>query len=167
MAQFYGKQIMVPALTAMVLGGVMAAAQPPLARAADPAPATQAAKDDSAAKEDKGAAQPVDRAEARIKELRAKLHITAAQEPKWNDLVQVMRDNAQQMSALIEQRDQNAKTATAVDDLKTYEQITEAHEDGLKKLLPAFQALYDSLSDAQKKAADSLFRNNTAKRGAS
>ena len=160
MAQFCGKKIMLPALTAMVLGGVMAVAQPPLARAADPA-ATMAAKDD------KSAAKPVDHAEARIKELRAKLHITAEQEPKWNDLVQVMRDNAQQMSTLVEQRNQNTQTATAVDDLKSYEQITDAHADGLKKLLPAFQALYDSLSDTQKKAADSLFHNNMAKRGAS
>ena len=42
--------------------------------------------------------------EARIKELHRKLHITAAQKPQWDNLAQVMRDNAQAMSDLKKQR---------------------------------------------------------------
>jgi hypothetical protein len=45
-----------------------------------------------------------------------------------------------------------------VDDFKNYEHIVEAHVDGLKKVVPAFEKLYDSLSDQQKKMADSMFR---------
>jgi hypothetical protein len=35
--------------------------------------------------------------------------------------------------------------------------MAQAHADATKQLLPAFQAMYDSLSDGQKKKADALF----------
>ena len=101
--------------------------------------------------------QPVDRVEARIKEMHAQLKITPDQEDKWNAYTQVMRDNAQSMQSLIEQRTQNQRTMSAMDDLNSYEQITEANADGVKKLVPAFQALYDSMSPEQKKNADLVF----------
>jgi hypothetical protein len=47
---------------------------------------------------------------------------------------------------------------TAVDDLKSYGEIADAHADGIKKLTPVFAALYASMSDAQKKEADAIFR---------
>ena len=96
--------------------------------------------------------------EARIKELHKKLHITAAQEPQWDNLAQVMRDNAQAMSDLKKQRASDAQTMNAVDVVKSYESVIEAHEDGMKKFVPPFEALYNTMSDAQKKTADSLFR---------
>jgi len=106
----------------------------------------------------KSAANPEDRVEARIKQLHAQLHITPAQESQWNQVAQVMRDNAASIGGLIRQRQQNAKQFTAVDDLKNYEAIADAHDKGLEKLVPAFETLYASLSDAQKKSADRLFR---------
>jgi hypothetical protein len=96
--------------------------------------------------------------EARIKELHRKLHITAAQKPQWDSLAQVMRDNAQAMSDLKKQRASDAQTMNAVDVVKSYESVIEAHEDGMKKFVPPFEALYNTMSDAQKKTADSLFR---------
>lgn len=96
--------------------------------------------------------------ESHIKNLHDKLQITAAQESKWNDVAQVMRDNADRLAALAKARSENAKTMTAVDDLKSYAEIAKAHEEGIEKLLPAFITLYDSMSDAQKKAADADFR---------
>ena len=96
--------------------------------------------------------------EARIKELHRKLHITAAQKPQWDNLAQVMRDNAQAMSDLKKQRAADAQTMNAVDVVKSYESVIEAHEDGMKKFVPPFEALYNTMSDAQKKTADSLFR---------
>ncbi len=96
--------------------------------------------------------------EARIKELHRKLHITAAQKPQWDNLAQVMRDNAQAMSDLKKQRASDAQTMNAVDVVKSYESVIEAHEDGMKKFVPPFEALYNTMSDAQKKTADSLFR---------
>jgi hypothetical protein len=96
--------------------------------------------------------------EARIKELHRKLHITAAQKPQWDNLAQVMRDNAQAMSDLKKQRAADAQAMNAVDVVKSYESVIEAHEDGMKKFVPPFEALYNTMSDAQKKTADSLFR---------
>ncbi len=48
---------------------------------------------------------------------------------------------------------------TAVDDLRSYSAITDAHAEGLKKFIPVFEALYASMSDAQKKNVDTLFHN--------
>jgi hypothetical protein len=99
-----------------------------------------------------------DRVEARITMLHAKLAITPAQEPAWQNLIQVMRANAQTMEALSTARADKARTATAVDDLKSYAEITTAHAEGLKNFVPVFETLYGSMSDAQKAQADTLFR---------
>ena len=108
-----------------------------------------------------------DRVEARIKELHKKLHITPAQETQWNNLAQVMRDNAKAMVDLQKQRAADTQSMSAVDVVKSYAAVIEAHEAGMKKFIPAFEAVYNSMSDAQKKTADSLFRSRkraTAKR---
>ncbi len=96
--------------------------------------------------------------EARIKQLHKMLHITDAQKPQWDALTQVMRDNAQAMRDLEKQRAADAKSMNAVDVVKSYGDVIQAHEDGMKKFIPAFEALYNTLSDAQKKVADSMFR---------
>jgi protein CpxP len=100
-----------------------------------------------------------DRVEARIKDMHAKLKITAAQEDQWAKVAQVMRDNEKTIEPLIKARAANAKTMTAVDDLKSYGEITDVHADGIKKFTPVFATLYDSMSDAQKKTADGLFHH--------
>jgi len=100
---------------------------------------------------------PTERVEARIKQLHSKLKITPDQEDKWNAFAQVMRENAQAMQSQIEQRVKTQPNMTALDDLNSYEQITETHAEGVKKLVPAFQALYDSMSPEQKKNADMVF----------
>ncbi len=99
-----------------------------------------------------------DRVEARIKELHTKLKITPAQEELWNHVTQVMRDNAKTMEALIKARSEEASSMTAIDDLKSYGEIVEAHANGIRKFIPAFEPLYAGMSDAQKKAADTFFR---------
>ena len=67
-------------------------------------------------------AQPshAQRVEARITELHAKLHITAAQEDLWQHVTQVMRDNATTMDERTQARAAKASTMTAVDELKAY-----------------------------------------------
>jgi molecular chaperone GrpE (heat shock protein) len=97
------------------------------------------------------------RIEARIKELHAKLKITKDQEDKWKDVTDVMRENADKMEQLVKARSEGAAKMSAIDDLNSYSQIADAHAEGLKKFITAFQALYDSMSDAQKKNADTLF----------
>jgi molecular chaperone GrpE (heat shock protein) len=109
--------------------------------------------------------------EARIKELHAELKLTQAQEELWSKVTQVMRDNEKAMEALHKTRSERMKTMTAVQDVKSYAEIAEAHADGLKKFVPVFEALYNSMSDEQKKNADTLFsrdpmaeKNTPAKR---
>jgi periplasmic protein CpxP/Spy len=103
------------------------------------------------------------RVEARIKDMHAKLKITAAAEDQWKQVAQVMRDNEQTIAPLIKNRAKNAKTMTAIDDLKSYAEITGAHAEGMKKFIPVFETLYVSMSDAQKKEADALFRHGARK----
>jgi len=97
------------------------------------------------------------RVEDRIKTLHDKLAVTSAQEPKWSGVAQAMRDNESAISQLIQERQQNTKDMTAIEDLQSYEKVAQAHLDGLQKLIPAFQALYNDMSDAQRKEADEAF----------
>ncbi len=63
------------------------------------------------------------------------------------------------MVDLQKQRAADAPSLNAVEVVKSYGAVIEAHEAGMKKFIPAFEALYNSLSDAQKKIADSMFRS--------
>ena len=106
-----------------------------------------------------------DRVEDRIKALHEKLKITADQEEAWGKVADAMRDNEKSIKALIDERHQNAGTASAIDDLKSYQQIAKAHAEGLENVIDAFQPLYDSLSEDQKKNADSVFGTFEGHRG--
>jgi len=52
---------------------------------------------------------------------------------------------------------------SAVDDLKSYGQITSAHAEAIKNFTAVFETLYAVMSDTQKKDADALFRNGFPK----
>jgi hypothetical protein len=98
--------------------------------------------------------------EARIQDLHQKLKITGAQESQWNAFTEVMRDNAQSVDAVLKERSENLHAMTAVDDLRSYQKLADAHSDGLRKLVPAFEALYNTMSDDQKKTADMVFADH-------
>jgi hypothetical protein len=100
----------------------------------------------------------VEYTESQIKQLEGALTITEAQKPLWNDLTQVMRDNAKEMDALTKDKAANAETMNSVEHMKLHSQITETHLAQLKKLIPPFEAFYNSQSDEQKKITDTLFR---------
>ena len=127
-----------------------------LAQAASPQ--SPAATDQTSSPPAAPKASRADRVEARIKDLHDRLKITPEQEEQWKNVAQVMRDNAKTMEELIKVRKARAKTVNAVDDLKSYAEITEAHAEGQKKFIPAFESLYNSMSDEQKKNADTIFR---------
>ena len=99
---------------------------------------------------------PPNRVEQRIQTLHAQLKITDAEESLWAAVAQVMRDNAQAVEALARERHEKT-TMTAVDDLRSYQAIADAHATGLAKLVPAFQALYAAMPPDQQKNADTLF----------
>lgn len=95
--------------------------------------------------------------EARIKSLHEQLKITKAEEPQWSAVAAAMRDSAKSVAALIAERAKKAKSMNAIDNLRSYEAIAKAHLDGIQKLLPAFEALYAVMPEAQKKLADTVF----------
>lgn len=99
-------------------------------------------------------------AEARITALHDKLAITPGQEEMWRKVATIMRDNAVTVTQLAMKRSESAKTMTAVDNLDSYAEISGAHETGTRNLLPAFKALYNGMPDAQKHAADAVFRDH-------
>jgi len=103
------------------------------------------------------AAETID---TRISHLHDKLHITEAQAAQWNTVAQTMRDNEKAGADLAKEKRQNAATMTAVEDLRAYQQIAEAHAEGVKKLAVSFEALYDTMSPEQKAAADEVFREH-------
>lgn len=119
------------------------AAQPQAAQPATPGPKVHAAS--------------VDRIESRISDLHKKLNVTPDQEALWADMAKVMRANGQKMRDSVADRSAKLKTMTAVDDLRSYQMITDEHADGLKRLIPAFEALYAKMTPAQQKNADRVF----------
>jgi len=101
----------------------------------------------------------IDRIEVRIADLHQKLRVTADQEALWTDVAQVMRENEKKMRESIAARSAKMKTMNAVDDLRSYRMITDEHADGLKRLIPVFEALYAKMTPAQQKNADHVFDN--------
>jgi LTXXQ motif family protein len=104
------------------------------------------------------ASRALDRVENRIKELHYRLNIAAAQESLWGTVAQTMRDNAATLHASLADQLAKRDTMTAIDDLKSFQIIADEHSNGLKKFIPAFEALYASMTPAQQKQADRVFR---------
>ena len=76
-----------------------------------------------------------------------------------------MRENAATIEKLVaaKRSAQVSENMTALDDLMTYQQFAEAHVQGLRNLTAAFQALYESMPNSQKKVVDEAFQKyNTA-----
>ena len=134
------------ALAALLLPSIGLAQSLPPAAVAQPTPApapsaaTQAAVDQ------------------RIKTLQSQLGITEPQMPLWSAFAQAMRDNAASTDALFAQRAGTVTTMSATDNMHSYAQIARAYADNTERLATAFDSLYASLSETQKQAADTLFR---------
>jgi periplasmic protein CpxP/Spy len=97
---------------------------------------------------------PAQNVDANIASLHQRLQITPAQEPPFSAFANVMRENARAEAGLPHGPPPNA---TAVDGLRAFIQYNEVELAGLKKLLPALEALYAALSPAQRKSADTVF----------
>ena len=93
--------------------------------------------------------------EANISSLHQRLQITPAQEVQFGAVANVLRANAH---AEVSAPHQPPANASAVDELRAEIQYDEVELAGLKRLLPALEALYASLSPAQRQAADAAFR---------
>jgi hypothetical protein len=97
----------------------------------------------------------------RIRVVQSELGITEAQMPLWTAFARAMRDNAASTDALITQASAVA-SMSAVDNVHSYAQIARAYADNTERLATAFDSLYASLTDTQKQAADTLFRQQAA-----
>ncbi len=105
------------------------------------------------------------RVEEHIKELHSQLRITPAENPQWDQFAAVMRENARDMDQVFDQRMQQYPTMKALQNMPSYEQISDAHAHHLQKLVPAFAALYNAMPDQQKQLTDRGLRTNADANG--
>lgn len=146
-------------VSALALGSPPANASPWVLAQATPAPAVSTPTPQTPPGGNTAAQtprSPTEMVEARIADLHTKLRITAAQEPQFTAVADVMRGNAQSMEALLQERAKDTDR-TAVSSLRWYERLTDTHAAALQKFVPAFAALYAVLSDSQRKTADTMF----------
>ena len=94
------------------------------------------------------------------------LQITPAQEAQWKRYVAVVHQNARDMQRAFAERARQLRSMTAVANLKSYERLAEAHVARLKRLVPAFEKLYASMTAKQKLNADEMFRERAERRAA-
>ena len=69
-----------------------------------------------------------------------------------------MRDIAAATEALFTRRAATVATMNAMENMRSYAEIARAYADNTERLATAFDSLYASLSDTQKQAADTMFR---------
>jgi periplasmic protein CpxP/Spy len=152
-----------PSLARGVILAVLLAPSIGLAQSAAPLPPTAA----PAASAPAGAAPPSSPApsaatqaaiDQRIRTLQSQLGITEAVMPLWSAFAQAMRDNAAATDALFTQRAGAVAAMNAPDNMHSYAQIARAYADNTERLATAFDSLYASLSETQKQAADTMFR---------
>ncbi|HEX2150471.1 MAG TPA: Spy/CpxP family protein refolding chaperone [Stellaceae bacterium] len=120
---------------------------------AQPAQAPAGQKPGAATRQAEPAGNPID---TRLAEIKKRLNITAAQQPQFEKFADIVKQNAQAMEALMQKEQQNAKQ-NALEGLRTAASFAQVEADNLKRLVPALEALYASLSEQQKRTADQLF----------
>ena len=145
---FFARLVRSVALAALLTPSIgfaqSAAPTPPTAAAASSSPAPSAATQSAV--------------DQRIRTLQSQLGITEAQMPLWSAFAQAMRDNAASTDALFTQRAGAVAAMSATDNMHSYAQIARAYADNTEHLATAFDSLYASLSETQRQAADTLFR---------
>jgi hypothetical protein len=124
------------------------------ARAADAAPAAASASSNSADDADQAPrARGLD-LDARIAKLRDTLQITSAEDGKWQSVADAIRDGETEIRAALKERKAHYPAMTATANIESYQKVTVAHADAEAKLLSAFEPLYETMPDSQKKIAD-------------
>ena len=100
-----------------------------------------------------------------ITALRSQLQITPAETASWDAFAAVMRQNASEISAKLAQRTAGFEKMSAVDDLKSYADVTALHAQESQRLIAPFEVLYGALSPEQKQRADQLFHQSGPRHG--
>lgn len=102
--------------------------------------------------------------DGRVAFLKAELKITPAQQAAFDNYVNVMRQNADEMSATMRKRreargtsgDQRPKPPTALEQMERRAEASKLAAAQSQRSLDAFKPLYAQLSDEQKHVADEL-----------
>jgi protein CpxP len=153
------------ATTAIVGLSALAAAAPPVASNATTIRSSATTSAPSATPVQPGVSHSMaGKIEQRITNLHARLLISPQQQPQWDRFAQVMRDNARSMDEAYQQRIQVIPTMTATANMQSYAEVAKDHAQDMQRLVPVFQALYDTMSDNQKRTADQVFRDDSSHR---
>jgi hypothetical protein len=97
--------------------------------------------------------------EGRLAYLKAELGITDAQIDPWNGYVSAVKARAATMQGMHATMLKTMQSGTAVERLQAHTEAMQSMLESMKALLPATEALYNALSDEQKKKADLLLGN--------
>jgi periplasmic protein CpxP/Spy len=157
---FFSTLVRGVALAALLVPSIGLAQSAPTAQSPPPAttapPAASPAAAQPASPTPPAATQTA--VDQRIRALQSQLGITEAQMPLWTAFAQAMRENAASTDALFTQRASAVASMSAVDNMHSYAQIARAYADNTEHLAAAFDSLYASLTETQRQAADTLFR---------
>ena len=99
-----------------------------------------------------------DRDERRIRKLHEQLKITASEEALWAKVSDAMRSSDEKLDAISQRRHDHARTASALEDLKSYGEFAEAHAASIRLFYAAFEELYQAMPTSQQANADHVFR---------
>ena len=94
--------------------------------------------------------------DARIAAMKTELGITDVQLPQWNGFVDAMRARMTAMGAMRQQMMQQRGAASWPDRLARHEQRLSAHLEAMKAMEAPTRALWDALSDEQRRKAETL-----------
>jgi len=99
--------------------------------------------------------------EGRIAYLKTELKITDAQQPLFDAVANVMRENSRAVrDAFQGMRGDPNQLRTALARLEARAKFTQLRADGEAKMLAAFRPLYQAMSPDQQKAADEMFEHH-------
>ena len=90
----------------------------------------------------------------RLQQVHDRLAITPAQQPQWDAVVAVLRDNARSMRANPATAAIRSGHLTAVQELHAASDLAHARADALQRMIPPVEALYATLSPEQQHTAD-------------
>jgi hypothetical protein len=104
---------------------------------------------------------PFEHVEGRLAFLKTELKITPAQEPQWGKFADAFRSVAKSAQGMHRQmmgggHMMGGQATTAPQRLDAYEKMLNVRLDAVRTMKAAFDPLYASLSDEQKKTADEL-----------
>lgn len=133
----------------------------PAAYAQADAPLTAQAQSPAQAAPDRPRRLPSERIEARLAYLKTALKITPAQEPQWNALANVLRQQARERDTEIQQRRnqrqaQSQQPPTAIERLQRRQHMLATAADRMNAIVTTAGPLYATLSSDQKKIADDM-----------